>query len=143
MRQAIRNIIALTGLLLIDCILCLDANGYRNRNPLGLRMAQPFLQPPGPFAVVVLILAWRAGFRRNLRRRTRKRFDPDVAHRIDRLLEAEGIATVIDTAWATLMYPRRSGSIRQSRERLHFCQHPFNEDNQPVSSGGNLYAAHQ
>ena len=104
MRQAIRNILALTGLLLM---IASFAWMQRMSKPESarLRMAKP-PAAPGPFAVVVLDPghggqdsgAMCGGV-------LEKDLTLDVAHRVDRLLEAEGIATVMTRLGDTYVSP--------------------------------------
>src|SRR5438046_7818939 len=94
MRQALRKILALIGLLLMIASFVWIQRMSKPQSPR-LRMAQPSA-PPGPFAVVVLDPghggqdsgAMCGGV-------LEKDLTLDVAHRVDRLLEAEGIATVM------------------------------------------------
>src|SRR5437867_12065281 len=94
MRRAVRNILALIGLFLM-----ITSFIWMERMPkpqsASLRMVQPSATP-GPFAVVVLDPghggqdsgAMCGGV-------LEKDLTLDVAHRVDRLLEAEGIATAM------------------------------------------------
>src|SRR5438874_12910348 len=93
MRQAIRNILALTGLLLIIASLAWMQRMSKPESAR-LRMAKP-PAAPGPFAVVVLDPghgaqdsgAMSGGL-------LDKELTLDVTHRAARLLAAVGIATV-------------------------------------------------
>jgi len=107
-------------------------------------MAQPSA-PPGPFAVVVLDPghggqdsgAMCGGV-------LEKDLTLDVAHRIDRLLEAEGIATVMTRLGDTYVSPADRAAFANRVSDCIFVSIHFNEDNQPVSSGvETYYAAHQ
>ena len=143
MRQAIRNILALTGLLLM---IASFAWMQRMSKPESarLRMAKP-PAAPGPFAVVVLDPghggqdsgAMCGGV-------LEKDLTLDVAHRIDRLLEAEGIATVMTRLGDTYVSPADRAAFANRVSDCIFVSIHFNEDNQPVSSGvETYYAAHQ
>jgi N-acetylmuramoyl-L-alanine amidase len=143
MRQALRNILALIGLLLM-----IASFVWMQRMPrpesAQLRMAKPS-PAPGPFAVVVLDPghggqdsgAMCGGV-------LEKDLTLDVAHRIDRLLEAEGIATVMTRLGDTYVSPADRAAFANRVSDCIFVSIHFNEDNQPVSSGvETYYAAHQ
>jgi N-acetylmuramoyl-L-alanine amidase len=109
-----------------------------------LRMAQPSAAP-GPFAVVVLDPghggqdsgAICGGV-------LEKDLTLDVAHRIDRLLEAEGIATVMTRLGDTYVSPADRAAFANRVSDCIFVSIHFNEDNQPVASGvETYYAPHQ
>ncbi len=143
MRQAIRNIIALTGLLLMIASFAWMQRISKPQSPR-LRMAQPSAAP-GPFAVVVLDPghggqdsgAICGGV-------LEKDLTLDVAHRIDRLLEAEGIATVMTRLGDTYVSPADRAAFANRVSDCIFVSIHFNEDNQPVASGvETYYAAHQ
>ncbi len=143
MRQAIRNILALTGLLLM---IASFAWMQRMSKPESarLRMAKP-PAAPGPFAVVVLDPghggqdsgAMCGGV-------LEKDLTLDVAHRIDRLLEAEGIATAMTRLGDTYVSLADRAAFANRVSDCIFISIHFNEDNRPVSSGvETYYAAHQ
>ena len=143
MRQAIRNILALTGLLLM---IASFAWMQRMSKPESarLRMAKP-PAAPGPFAVVVLDPghggqdsgAMCGGV-------LEKDLTLDVAHRVDRLLEAEGIATIMTRLGDTYVSPADRAAFANRVSNCIFISIHFNEDNRPVSSGvETYYAAHQ
>ena len=107
-------------------------------------MAQPSATP-GPFAVVVLDPghggqdsgAMCGGV-------LEKDLTLDVAHRVDRLLEAEGIATVMTRRGDTYVSLADRATFANRVSDCIFISIHFNEDNQPVSSGvETYYAAHQ
>ncbi len=143
MRQAVRNILALIGLFLM-----IASFVWMQRMPKPqsgrLRMAQPSATP-GPFAVVVLDPghggqdsgAMCGGV-------LEKDLTLDVAHRVDRLLEAEGIATVMTRLGDTYVSLADRATFANRVSDCIFISIHFNEDNQPVSSGvETYYAAHQ
>jgi len=143
MRQALRKILALIGLLLMIASFVWMQRMSKPQSPR-LRMAQPSA-PPGPFAVVVLDPghggqdsgAMCGGV-------LEKDLTLDVAHRIDRLLEAEGIATVMTRLGDTYVSPADRAAFANRVSDCIFVSIHFNEDNQPVSSGvETYYAAHQ
>ena len=68
----------------------------------------------------------------------------DVAHRVDRLLEAEGIATVMTRLGDTYVSLAERAAFANRVSDCIFISIHFNEDNQPVSTGvETYYAAHQ
>ena len=143
MRQAVWNILALIGLLLM---IASFAWMQRMSKPESgrLRMAKPSAAP-GPFAVVVLDPghggqdsgAMCGGV-------LEKDLTLDVAHRIDRLLEAEGIATAMTRLGDTYVSLADRAAFANRVGDCIFISIHFNEDNRPVSSGvETYYAAHQ
>src|SRR5437870_994148 len=143
MRQALRKILALIGLLLMIASFVWMQRMSKPQSPR-LRMAQPSA-PPGPFAVVVLDPghggqdsgAMCGGV-------LEKDLTLDVAHRVDRLLEAEGIATVMTRLGDTYVSLADRATFANRVSDCIFISIHFNEDNQPVSSGvETYYAAHQ
>ena len=68
----------------------------------------------------------------------------DVAHRVDRLLESEGIATVMTRLGDTYVSLAERAAFANRVSDCIFISIHFNEDNQPVSTGvETYYAAHQ
>ena len=68
----------------------------------------------------------------------------DVARRIDRLLEAEGIATQMTRLGDTYVSLADRAAFANRVSNCIFVSIHFNEDNRPVSSGvETYYAAHQ
>src|SRR5216110_257370 len=143
MRHAVRNILALIGLFLM-----IASFVWMQRMPKPqsgrLRMAQPSATP-GPFAVVVLDPghggqdsgAMCGGV-------LEKDLTLDVARRIDRLLEAEGIATLMTRMGDTYVSLADRATFANRVSNCIFVSVHFNEDNKPVSSGvETYYAAHQ
>src|SRR5947207_7075207 len=143
MRQAVRNILALIGLFLMIASFVWMQRMPRPQSAR-LRMAQPSATP-GPFAVVVLDPghggqdsgAMCGGV-------LEKDLTLDVAHRVDRLLEAEGIATVMTRLGDTYVSLADRATFPNRVSDCIFISIHFNEDNQPVSRGRETYyAAHQ
>src|SRR6266566_9521419 len=143
MRQAIRNIIALTGLLLMIASFAWMQRMSKPQSPR-LRMAQPSAAP-GPFAVVVLDPghggqdsgAICGGV-------LEKDLTLDVARRIDRLLDSEGIATLMTRVGDTYVSLADRAAFANRVRNCIFVSVHFNEDNKPVASGvETYYAAHQ
>src|SRR5437867_12527621 len=68
----------------------------------------------------------------------------DVARRVDRLLEAERIATLMTRLGDTYVSLAERAAFANRVRNCIFVSIHFNEDNQPVSSGvETYYAAHQ
>jgi len=68
----------------------------------------------------------------------------DVAHRVDRLLQAEGIATVMTRLGDTYVSLAERAAFANRVSDCIFISIHFNEDNRPVSTGvETYYAAHQ
>jgi len=68
----------------------------------------------------------------------------DVAHRVDRLLESEGIATVMTRLGDTYVSLAERAAFANRVSDCIFISIHFNEDNRPVSTGvETYYAAHQ
>ena len=68
----------------------------------------------------------------------------DVAHRVDRLLEAEGIATVMTRLGDSYVSLAERAAFANRVSDCIFVSIHFNEDNRPVSTGvETYYAAHQ
>jgi len=68
----------------------------------------------------------------------------DVAHRVDRLLAAEGIATVMTRLGDTYVSLAERAAFANRVSDCIFISIHFNEDNRPVSTGvETYYAAHQ
>ena len=68
----------------------------------------------------------------------------DVAHRVDRLLEAEGIATVMTRLGDNYVSLAERAAFANRVSDCIFVSIHFNEDNRPVSTGvETYYAAHQ
>ena len=145
MRQKIRSILAFLALLLmIASFIWME----RTSKPAPTARPRAEQQPspsPKPFAVVVLDPghggqdsgAMCGGV-------LEKDLTLDVARRIDRLLEAEGIATAMTRLGDTYVsLADRAAFANRVRDCIFVSIH-FNEDNRPVSTGvETYYAAHQ
>src|SRR5438067_12792137 len=145
MKQAFRNVLAVAGLLLMiaSFVWILFHQEKRSAVYKESKGAQP--RTSKPFAAVVLDPghggqdsgAMCGGV-------LEKDLTLDVAHRIDRLLEAEGIATVMTRLGDTYVSPADRAALANRGSDCIFVSSHFNEDNQPVSSGvETYYAAHQ
>src|SRR5213082_4132421 len=143
MRQAVRNILALIGLFLMIASFVWMQRMPRPQSAR-LRMAQPSATP-GPFAVVVLDPghggqdsgAMCGGV-------LEKDLTLDVARRIDRLLDSEGIATLMTRVGDTYVSLADRAAFANRVRNCIFVSVHFNDDNKPVASGvETYYAAHQ
>src|SRR2546428_1880504 len=146
MKRALRNTLALAGLLLmIGSFAWMQLRpAERPERPRESKTARP-PTTPGPFAVVVLDPghggqdsgAMCGGV-------LEKDLTLDVARRIDRLLDSEGIATLMTRLGDTYVsLADRAAFANRIRNCILVSIH-FNEDNKPVASGvETYYASHQ
>jgi N-acetylmuramoyl-L-alanine amidase len=143
-RQTIGNILALAGLLLMIASLIWLERIPREPHPAKTRVTQP-PSAPKPFVTVVLDPghggqdsgAICGGV-------LEKDLTLDLARRIERLLEADGIATVMTRVGDSYVsLADRAALANRVRDSILISIH-FNEDNRPVSTGvETYYAAHQ
>src|SRR6201993_1884463 len=145
MKQAIRNVLAVAGLLLMIVSL-VWISFYQEKRPAVNRESkatQP--QRSKPFAVVVLDPghggqdsgAMCGGV-------MEKDLTLDVARRVDRLLNSEGIATLMTRVGDTYVSLADRAAFANRVRKCIFVSIHFNEDNKPVASGvETYYAAHQ
>jgi N-acetylmuramoyl-L-alanine amidase len=144
--KALRNILALSGLLLMmaSFVWMQVRQTERARPAAEPRTAQPS-GAPGPFAVVILDPghggqdsgAMCGGL-------LEKELTLDVARRIDRLLDSEGIATLMTRLGDTYVSLADRATFANRIRNCIFVSIHFNEDNRPVASGvETYYAAHQ
>jgi len=142
MKQAIRHILALSGLLLmIASFIWMQRAPKRGSTT---RTARP-AATPRPFAVVVLDPGHGGQDSGAMCNGVlEKDLTLDVVRRIDRLLEAEGIATLMTRLGDTYVSLEDRAAFANRVSNCIFVSVHFNEDNQPVSSGvETYYAAHQ
>ena len=145
MKQAIRNVLGVAGLLLMIASVVWISSHQEKRPPLNKqsKAAQP--ETSKPFAVVVLDPghggedsgAMCGGV-------MEKDLTLDIAHRVDRLLDSEGVATLMTRVGDSYVsLADRAAFGNRARESIFISIH-FNEDNKPVASGvETYYAAHQ
>jgi len=144
--KPLRNILALSGLLLMmaSFVWMQFRQTERAKSAAEPKAAQP-PAAPGPFAVVVLDPghggqdsgAMCGGL-------LEKDLTLDVARRIDRLLNSEGIATLMTRVGDTYVSLADRAAFANRVRKCIFVSIHFNEDNQPVASGvETYYAAHQ
>jgi len=146
MKRALRNTLALAGLVLIigSLVWTLFHQRERPTRPRESRTARPSTTP-SPFAVVVLDPghggrdsgATCGGV-------LEKDLTLDVARRIDRLLDSEGIATLMTRAGDIYVSLADRAAFANRVRNCIFVSIHFNEDNKPVATGvETYYAAHQ
>src|SRR5213596_3400862 len=145
MRQKIRSILAFLALLLMIASFIWMERTSKPAPTARPRAAQQPSPSPKPFAVVVLDPghggqdsgAMCGGV-------LEKDLTLDVARRIDRLLNSEGIATLMTRVGDTYVsLGDRAAFANRARKSIFVSIH-FNEDNKPVASGvETYYAAHQ
>src|SRR6266498_3870463 len=143
-KQATRNILALLGVLLMIASFVWMQRAPRPESVKRSTTAQP-APTSRPFAVVVLDPghggqdsgAMCGGV-------LEKDLTLDVARRINRLLEAEGIGTLMTRLGDTYVSLADRAAFANRVSNCIFVSIHFNEDNLPVSSGvETYYAAHQ
>jgi N-acetylmuramoyl-L-alanine amidase len=144
--KALRNILAFSGLLLMiaSFVWMQFRQAERAKSTTEPRTGQRSTAT-GPFAVVVLDPghggqdsgAMCGGL-------LEKDLTLDVARRIDRLLDSEGIATLMTRLGDTYVSLADRAAFANRVRNCIFVSIHFNEDNQPVASGvETYYAAHQ
>src|SRR6476620_5931096 len=145
MKRAIRKVLGIVGLLLMIASI-VWISFHQEKRTAGYKESkatQP--QTSKPFAVVVLDPghggqdsgAMCGGV-------LEKDLTLDVARRIDRLLEAEGIATAMTRLGYTYVSLAQRAAFANRVSDCIFISIHFNEDNRPVSTGvETYYAAHQ
>jgi N-acetylmuramoyl-L-alanine amidase len=146
MKQVLRNVMAIAGLLLIMASL-VWVSFHQERPPAIERESKATTQPgtPKPFTVVVLDPghggqdsgAMCGGV-------MEKDLALDVARRIDRLLGSEGIATLMTRLGDSYVSLAGRAAFGNRVGDSIFVSIHFNEDNKPVATGvETYYAAHQ
>src|SRR5438045_8955531 len=145
MKHALRNMLSFAGVLLIIASLVWISFHQEKQQVIRTQSTANRPTAPKPFAVVVLDHghggqdsgAMCGGV-------LEKDLTLDVAHRVDRLLEAEGIATVMTRLGDTYVSLAERAAFANRVSDCIFISIHFNEDNQPVSTGvETYYAAHQ
>ena len=145
MKQAFRNVLAIAGLLLMISSL-VWISFHQEKRPTVYRESKP-AQPQTlkPFAVVVLDPghggedsgAMCGGV-------MEKDLTLDVARRVDRLLDSEGVATLMTRLGDSFVSLADRAAFGNRVKDSIFISIHFNEDNKPVASGvETYYAAHQ
>jgi N-acetylmuramoyl-L-alanine amidase len=147
MKRALWNVLAFAGLLLMIASFAwtLHRQAERPAARAPSRTAQPPPAAPKPFAVVVLDPghggqdsgAMCGGI-------MEKDLTLDVARRIDRLLDSEGIATLMTRLGDNYVSLADRAAFANRVTDCIFVSIHFNEDNKPVATGvETYYAAHQ
>src|SRR5438132_1672899 len=145
MKEAFRNVLAVAGLLLMSASLVWISFHQEKRPAVYKESKATQPQTSKPFAVVVLDPghggqdsgAMCGGV-------MEKDLTLDVTRRVDRLLDAEGVATLMTRLGDTYVsLADRAAFGNRVRDSIFVSIH-FNEDNKPVASGvETYYAAHQ
>jgi N-acetylmuramoyl-L-alanine amidase len=145
MKQAIRNVLAIAGLLLMIVSLVWISFHQEKRPAVYKEPKATQPQTSKPFAVVVLDPghggqdsgAMCGGV-------MEKDLTLDVARRVDRLLDSEGVATLMTRLGDSyLSLADRAAFGNRVKDSIFISIH-FNEDNKPVASGvETYYATHQ
>ena len=143
--KALRNILALSGLLLMAAsFVWMQFHQTERTKPPPPKTAQP-AAAPSSFAVVILDPghggqdsgAMCGGV-------LEKDLTLDVARRVDRLLDSEGIATLMTRLGDTYVSLADRAAFANRIKNCIFVSIHFNEDNKPVASGvETYYAPHQ
>jgi N-acetylmuramoyl-L-alanine amidase len=145
MKQAFRNVLAVAGLLLMIASLVWISFHQGKRAPVYKEPKATQPQTSKPFAVVVLDPghggkdsgAMCGGV-------MEKDLTLDVARRVDRLLDSQGIATLMTRLGDSYVSLADRAAFGNRANNSIFISIHFNEDNKPVASGvETYYAAHQ
>ena len=145
MKQAFRNVLAVAGLLLMIASLVWISFHQAKRPAVYRESKAPQQKTSKPFAVVVLDPghggedsgAMCGGV-------MEKDLTLDVARRVDRLLDAEGVATLMTRLGDNYVSLADRAAFGNRANDSIFISIHFNEDNKPVASGvETYYAAHQ
>ena len=145
MKQAFRTVLAVAGLLLMIASFVWISLHQEKRPEVNKQSKATQSRTPKPFTVVVLDPghggqdsgAMCGGV-------MEKDLTLDVARRVDRLLDSEGIATLMTRLGDSYdSLAERAAFGNRVKESIFISIH-FNEDNKPVASGvETYYAAHQ
>jgi N-acetylmuramoyl-L-alanine amidase len=146
MKRALRNLLALAGLLLMAASFVWMQLHQAERHEAQRQPKTPAPSAPSkPFAVVVLDPghggkdsgAVCGGV-------LEKDLALDVARRIERLLDSEGVATLMTRVGDTYVSLADRAALANRVRNCIFVSVHFNEDNKPVATGvETYYAAHQ
>src|SRR5438045_6198036 len=145
MKHALRNMLSFAGVLLIIASLVWISFHQEKHHAIRTQSTANRPTAPGPFAVVVLDPghggqdsgAMCGGL-------LEKDLTLDVARRIDRLLDSEGIATLMTRLGDTYVSLADRAAFANRIRNCIFVSIHFNEDNKPISTGvETYYASHQ
>jgi N-acetylmuramoyl-L-alanine amidase len=144
--KTVRNTLALSGLLLMMAsFVWMQLHQAERVTPQATGRAPITPSPSGPFTVVILDPghggqdsgAMCGGL-------LEKDLTLDVARRIDRLLDSEGIATLMTRMGDTYVSLADRAAVANRTRNCIFVSIHFNEDNKPIASGvETYYASHQ
>src|SRR5213594_579760 len=141
MPRSLRNTVAWMGLLLMIASFVWLQSTSKPKAPMATRAPAP----REPFAVVVLDPG-HGGQDSGARvgNMLEKDLTLDVAQRVDRLLQAQGLATVMTRVGDAYVSLAERAALTNRVPNCVFVSIHFNEDNKPVASGvETYYAAHQ
>ena len=145
MKQAIRNVLAVAGLLLMIASLVWISFQQEKRPPVYKQSKAPHPHASKSLAVVVLDPghggedsgAMCGGV-------MEKDLTLDVARRVDRLLDSEGVATLMTRLGDSYVSLADRAALGNRAKDSIFVSIHFNEDNKPIATGvETYYAAHQ
>jgi N-acetylmuramoyl-L-alanine amidase len=145
MKQAFRNALAVAGLLLMIASLIWISIHQEKRPAISPQSKATQSRTPKPFAVVVLDPghggedsgAMCGGI-------MEKDLTLDIARRVDRLLDSQGIATLMTRLGDSFVSLADRAALGNRTNDSIFISIHFNEDNKPVASGvETYYASHQ
>src|SRR6266446_5982645 len=141
MPRALRNTVAWVGLLLMIASFAWLQWTSKSRAPISARAPAP----PEPLAVVVLDPGHGGqDSGAKVGNMLEKDLTLDVAQRVDRLLQAQGLATVMTRVGDAYVSLAERAALSNRVPNCVFVSIHFNEDNKPVASGvETYYAAHQ
>ena len=144
--KPLRNTLALSGLLVMmaSFVWMQFRQTERPKSAAETGAAHPAIAP-GPFAVVILDPGHGGQDSGAMcGELLEKDLTLDVARRIDRLLDSEGIATVMTRLGDTYVSLADRAAFANRIRNCIFVSIHFNEDNKPVASGvETYYASHQ
>src|SRR5215469_1865374 len=145
MKQAFRNVLAVAGLLLMIASLVWISVHQQKLPVINRQSKATRSMPPKPFTVVVLDPghggqdsgAMCGGV-------MEKDLTLDIARRVDRLLDSQGIATLMTRLGDSYVSLADRAAFGNRANDSIFISIHFNEDNKPVASGvETYYASHQ
>ena len=145
MKQALRNVLAFAGLLLM--IASFIWIGFHQHERPAVNRQSKATQPTTPKPFVVVILDPGHGGQDSggmVGGVMEKDLTLDVARRVDQLLDSQGVATLMTRLGDAYVSLADRAAIGNRVGDSIFVSIHFNEDNEPVASGvETYYAAHQ
>src|SRR5215467_3235253 len=145
MKQAFRNVLAVAGLLLMVASLVWISIHQEKRPAISPQSKATQSRAPKPFAVVVLDPGYGGQDSGAMCGGVmEKDLTLDIARRVDRLLDSQGIATLMTRLGDSYVSLADRAAFGNRANDSIFISIHFNEDNKPVASGvETYYAAHQ